>query len=166
MPSQSAIYAGRAGSGSLNLRLLGGYLRSGAGLGEPVREGCILAITGECDNAFEWAAHEPEALRSGCRSRSLTRSESGAPTADVKAPFETVVELIRQGSRRDLYATTYDAAVALLAYGFPSIWCRRPGSMPAPPRYPPCAQPVSPPLNESSPLLSPAGGVCSGVEVV
>jgi len=82
---------------SLNLRLLGSYLRSGAGLGEPVREGCILAITGECDNAFEWAAHEPEALRSGCRSRSLMRSESRAPTADVKAPFETVVELIRQG---------------------------------------------------------------------
>jgi len=97
MPSQSAIYAGRAGSGTLNLRLLGSYLRSGAGLGEPVREGCILAITGECDNAFEWAAHEPEALRSGCRSRSLMRSESRAPTADVKAPFETVVELIRQG---------------------------------------------------------------------
>jgi hypothetical protein len=51
MQSQSAIRAGPAGSGSLNLRLLGSYLRSGAGLGEPVREGCILAITGECDNA-------------------------------------------------------------------------------------------------------------------
>jgi 4-carboxymuconolactone decarboxylase len=48
---------------------LGRYLRSGAGLGEPVREACILAIARECDNAFEWAAHEPEALRVGVPQR-------------------------------------------------------------------------------------------------
>jgi hypothetical protein len=44
---------------------LGSYLRSGAGLSEPVREVCILAIAGECHNAFERATHEPEALRVG-----------------------------------------------------------------------------------------------------
>src|SRR5271169_6927322 len=41
------------------------YLRHGSGLSEPVREVCILAIAREFDNAFEWAAHEPEALRVG-----------------------------------------------------------------------------------------------------
>ena len=82
---------------SLNLRLLGSYLRSGAGLGEPVREGCIRASPVNVTTRSSGQRPEPEVLRSGCRSRSLTRSESRAPTIDVKAPFETVVELIRQG---------------------------------------------------------------------
>ena len=132
-----------------------------------MREVCILAIAGECDNAFEWAAHEPEALRVGVPQQIIDAIRIRAATADMDAPFGTMVELIREAfTARSVGATTYDAALALLAYGFSSIWCRWPGSMPAPPRYSPCAQPVSASLNEGSPLLSPAGGVCSGVEVV
>jgi hypothetical protein len=38
----------------------GKYLSLRAGLREPVREACVLAMARECNSAFEWAAHEPE----------------------------------------------------------------------------------------------------------
>jgi 4-carboxymuconolactone decarboxylase len=94
---------------------LGRYLRSGAGLSEPVREVCILAIARECDNAFEWAAHEPEALRVGVPQQIIGAIGTRAPTADMEAPFGTVVELIREAfTARTVSATTYDTAVELL----------------------------------------------------
>jgi 4-carboxymuconolactone decarboxylase len=43
----------------------GKYLSLRAGLREPVREACVLAMARECNSAFEWAAHEPEALQVG-----------------------------------------------------------------------------------------------------
>jgi 4-carboxymuconolactone decarboxylase len=91
------------------------YLRHGAGLSEPVREVCILAIARECDNAFEWAAHEPEALRVGVPQQIIDAVKLGAPSADIEAPFGTVVELIREAfTARTVSATTYNAAVSLL----------------------------------------------------
>jgi 4-carboxymuconolactone decarboxylase len=93
---------------------LGRYLRSGAGPGESVREVCILAIARECDNAFEWAAHEPEALRGGVPQQIIDAIGMRAPT-DMEAPFGTMVELIREAfTARTVSATTYDTAVALL----------------------------------------------------
>ncbi len=41
------------------------YLRHEAGLGGRVREIAILTTAREFDSQFEWAAHEPEALREG-----------------------------------------------------------------------------------------------------
>ena len=61
-----------------------------------MREVCILAIAGECDNAFEWAAHEPEALRVGVPQQIIDAIRIRAPTADMDAPFGTMVELIRE----------------------------------------------------------------------
>ena len=87
-----------------------------------MREVCILAIAGECDNALEWAAHGPEALRVGVPQQIIDAIRIRAPTADMDAPFGTVVELIREAfTARSVSATTYHAAVALLAYGFSSI---------------------------------------------
>jgi hypothetical protein len=43
----------------------GNYLRFDASLSERVREVCVLAMAGECNSPFEWAAHEPEAGRAG-----------------------------------------------------------------------------------------------------
>jgi hypothetical protein len=89
-----------------------------------VREVCILAIAGECDNAFVWAAHGPEALRVGVPQQISDAIRIRAPTADMDAPFGTVVELIREAfTARSVSATTSDAAAALLAYGISSIWC-------------------------------------------
>ena len=91
------------------------YLRHGAGLSEPVREVCILAIALEFDNAFEWAAHEPEALRVGVSQHIVDAIKYRASTADIEAPFGTVVELIREAfTERTVSQTTYDAAVSLL----------------------------------------------------
>jgi len=91
------------------------YLRHGAGLSEPVREVCILAIARECDNAFEWAAHEREALRVGVPQQIIDAIKRRAPSADIDAPFGTVVELIREAfTERTVSQTTYDAAVSLL----------------------------------------------------
>src|ERR1700733_5849801 len=41
------------------------YLRYGAGFDPKVREIAILTVAREADSQFEWAAHEPEALKEG-----------------------------------------------------------------------------------------------------
>jgi 4-carboxymuconolactone decarboxylase len=93
----------------------GNYLRFDAGLSETVREVCVLAMARECNSAFEWAAHEPEALQVGVPPeviKSIKFRES--PTA-MEAPFGTVVQLIREAfTERSVNAATYEAAVSLL----------------------------------------------------
>jgi 4-carboxymuconolactone decarboxylase len=94
---------------------LGSYLRSGAGLSEPVREASILATAREFNNAFEWAAHEPEALRVGVPQQIIHAIKLRQPTTDMEPPFGTVVELIREAfTAGSVSAATYDAAVSLL----------------------------------------------------
>jgi 4-carboxymuconolactone decarboxylase len=91
------------------------YLRHRSGLSEPLREVCILAVARECDNAFEWAAHEPEALRVGVAQQLIDAIKLRAPSADIEAPFGIVVQLIREAfTARTVSATTYDAALSLL----------------------------------------------------
>src|SRR6266700_1007822 len=46
-------------------RPLNHYLRHEAGLGARVREIAILVTARSLDSQFEWAAHEPEAVREG-----------------------------------------------------------------------------------------------------
>jgi 4-carboxymuconolactone decarboxylase len=94
---------------------LDAYLRHGSGLSEPVREVCILAIAREFDNAFEWAAHEVEALRVGVPQEIIDAIKFRGPSADIEAPFGTVVELIREAfTERAVSAATYNAAISLL----------------------------------------------------
>jgi 4-carboxymuconolactone decarboxylase len=94
---------------------LGVYLRFGGGLSEPVREVCVLATARECSNAFEWAAHEPEAVRVGVPPHIIQSIKFREPTADMEAPYGIVVELIREAfTTRSVSAATYDAAVSLL----------------------------------------------------
>jgi 4-carboxymuconolactone decarboxylase len=91
------------------------YLRHGAGLSEPVREVCILALARECDSAFEWAAHEREALRVGVPQQIIDAIKLRAPSTDIEPLFGTVVELIREAfTERTVSAATYNAAVSLL----------------------------------------------------
>jgi 4-carboxymuconolactone decarboxylase len=89
------------------------YLRHGSGLSESVREVCILAIARECDNAFEWAAHELEASRVGVSQQVIDSIKLRVSSADIEAPFGTVVELIREAfTARTVSAATYKAAVS------------------------------------------------------
>jgi 4-carboxymuconolactone decarboxylase len=93
----------------------GKYLRFGTGLSETVREVCILAMARECNGAFEWAAHEPEALRVGVSAKVIKSIKFREPTAAMEAPFGTVVQVIREAfTERSVSAATYDAAVSLL----------------------------------------------------
>lgn len=91
------------------------YLRFDAGLSEVVREVCILATACECNSAFEWAAHEPEALSVGVPEEIVQSIKFCEPSAEMEALFGTVVELIREAfTARSVSAATYDAAVSLL----------------------------------------------------
>jgi 4-carboxymuconolactone decarboxylase len=93
----------------------GNYLRFDAGLSEPVREVCVLAMARECNSAFEWAAHEPEASQVGVPETVIQSIKFREPTATMEAPFATVVQLIREAfTERSVSAATYDAAVSLL----------------------------------------------------
>jgi 4-carboxymuconolactone decarboxylase len=69
----------------------GNYLRFEAGLSEPVREVCVLAMARECNRAFEWATHEPEALQVGVPAEVIKSIKFRVPTTAMEAPFGTVV---------------------------------------------------------------------------
>jgi len=88
---------------SRRTRPLNRYLRHEAGLGARVRELAILTTARELNRQFEWAAHEPEAIRE-CISLEIIevikhrRDSSGLDAADA-----IVIELGREifGARRD-----------------------------------------------------------------
>jgi 4-carboxymuconolactone decarboxylase len=93
----------------------GNYLRFGAGLSETVREVCVLATARECNSAFEWAAHEPEALRVGVPEKVIQSIKFRESTAAIEAPFGTVVQIIREAfTERSVSAAAYGAAVSPL----------------------------------------------------
>ena len=93
----------------------GNYLRFRAGLKEPIREVCVLAMARECNSAFEWAAHEPEAMHVGVPAAVIKSIKFREPTASMDVPFGTVVQLIREAfTERAVSPSTYDAAVSLL----------------------------------------------------
>jgi 4-carboxymuconolactone decarboxylase len=76
---------------------------------------CVLAAAREFNNAFEWAAHEPEALRVGVPLEIIEAIKLREPIAEMQEPFGTVIELIRGAlTAGSVNAETYDAAVALL----------------------------------------------------
>jgi hypothetical protein len=54
----------------------------------------------ECNSAFEWAAHEPEALQVGVPAEVIKSIKFRKPTATMEAPFGTVVGIrqVRDGS--------------------------------------------------------------------
>jgi 4-carboxymuconolactone decarboxylase len=97
----------------------GNYLRFNAGLTEPVREAGVLAMARECNSAFEWAAHEPEALQVGVPADVIELIKFRKPTSTMEVPFGTVVQLIREAfTERSVSAERYDAAVSLLGVRF------------------------------------------------
>jgi 4-carboxymuconolactone decarboxylase len=98
----------------------GRYLRFEAGLDEAVREVCILATARECDTAFEWAAHEPEALRVGVPEDVVGAIKFREDVSTIPAPYGTVVALIREAlTEHAVSSNTYTAAIAL--FGVPRL---------------------------------------------
>ena len=101
-------------------RPLNHYLRYESGLGGRVRELAILTTARAHDSQFEWAAHEPEALREGLSPEIVDivrhcRSTAGLDEADAividlgremftarKVTPETFARALRQFGRRSL----------------------------------------------------------------
>src|SRR4051812_19166051 len=94
-------------------RPLNHYLRNEAALGGRLRELAILATARELDSQFEWAAHEPEALREGVSPEIIDRIRHRKDTADLDLADAIVIELGREifGSRK-VSSQTFARALA------------------------------------------------------
>jgi 4-carboxymuconolactone decarboxylase len=94
-------------------RALNRYLRQEAGLGGRVRELAILTTARELDSQFEWAAHEPEAVRDGVSPEIIDVIRYRKDTAHLDAADAAVIELGREifGARR-VNLATYERALA------------------------------------------------------
>jgi 4-carboxymuconolactone decarboxylase len=92
-PSGIGLYSPKAAE---HARALNRYLRFEAGFTPRVREIAILTTAREMDSQFEWAAHEPEALKEGVEPRVIEVIKHRKPTAGLDEPDATVIELGRQ----------------------------------------------------------------------
>jgi 4-carboxymuconolactone decarboxylase len=88
------------------------YLRYEAGFTARVREVAILTTARECDSQFEWAAHEPEALKEGIAPALIDVIRNRAPLAGVDPADATIIALGREmfGARK-VSSATYAAAL-------------------------------------------------------
>lgn len=97
--------AGLRGPGAIRLhsprvskftRGMGSYLRYEAGFPEPIRELIILVAAREMDSRFEWAAHEPEALRVGLTSEVIDVVRHRKPTDGLDPAHALIIDFGRQ----------------------------------------------------------------------
>lgn len=75
---------------------LNGYLRHDAGFDPKVREVAILTVAREMDSRFEWAAHEPEALKVGVPAEAVDAIKHRKPLTGLDETFAAVIEYGRQ----------------------------------------------------------------------
>ena len=88
------------------------YLRYEAGFSPRVREVAILTTARECDSQFEWAAHEPEALKEGVPASLIDVIRNRAPLTGIDQADANIIQLGREmfGARK-VSAATYAAAL-------------------------------------------------------
>lgn len=93
-------------------RPVNAYLRFEAGFSPHVREVAILTTARECDSQFEWAAHEPEALKEGVPASLIDVIRHRRPLSGVDPADATIIALGREmfGARK-VSAQTYAAAL-------------------------------------------------------
>ena len=72
------------------------YLRFQSGLSPRIREIAILTTAREMDSQFEWAAHEPEALKEGVPPSVIDAIKHRRSTEGLDAADAVVIELGRQ----------------------------------------------------------------------
>src|SRR5947209_12650025 len=89
-PSGIGLYSPKAAE---HARALNRYLRFEAGFTPRVREIAILTTAREMDSQFEWAAHEPEALKAGVDARVIDVIKQRLPTAGLEEADATVIAL-------------------------------------------------------------------------
>ncbi len=103
--SRPGIIAGLQGPAGIQLQspgiaphlsALNSYLRFKAGFTPQVREIAILATAREMDSQFEWAAHEPEALKEGVAQEVIDAIKHRRGTEGLDEEAALVIELARQ----------------------------------------------------------------------
>jgi 4-carboxymuconolactone decarboxylase len=72
------------------------YLRFGAGFDPKLREVAILTVAREMDSRFEWAAHEPEALKVGVAQHVIDVIKYRKSTEGLSKIDAAVIEFGRQ----------------------------------------------------------------------
>jgi 4-carboxymuconolactone decarboxylase len=97
---------------SKNARPVNYYLRYQAGFSGRVREVAILTTARECDSQFEWAAHEPEALKEGVPAALVDIIRNRADLKGVDAADANIIALGREmfGARK-VSSETYARAL-------------------------------------------------------
>jgi 4-carboxymuconolactone decarboxylase len=75
---------------------LSSYLRYEAGFDPKVREVAILTVAREMDSRFEWAAHEPEALKAGLPAGIIDIIKHRKSTQGIDETYAAVIELGRE----------------------------------------------------------------------
>ena len=76
--------------------VIGDYLRHEAAYGPKVREVAILTVAREMDSQFEWAAHEPEALKVGVAPETIDVIKRRLSTQALSETDAAVIEFGRQ----------------------------------------------------------------------
>ena len=79
-----------------HLVALNQYLRFNSGISPRIREIAILTTAREMDSQFEWAAHEPEALKVGVPANVVDAIKHRRASAGLDEADATVIELGRQ----------------------------------------------------------------------
>lgn len=82
--------------GAASLNAHNKYLRFEAGITPRVREVAILATAREFDSQFEWAAHEPEALKEGVPPAVIDVIKHRKPTTGLDETDAMLIEMGRQ----------------------------------------------------------------------
>jgi len=72
------------------------YLRHGAGFDPKIREVAILTVAREMDSRFEWAAHEPEALKVGVAPQVIDVIKHRKSTTGLSEIDAAIIEFGRQ----------------------------------------------------------------------
>jgi 4-carboxymuconolactone decarboxylase len=75
---------------------LSSYLRYEAGFDPKVREVAILTVAREMDSRFEWAAHEPEALKVGLPADIIDVIKHRKSTQGIDETYAAIIELGRE----------------------------------------------------------------------
>jgi 4-carboxymuconolactone decarboxylase len=82
--------------GGLHLLALNRYLRFESGIAPRLREVAILTTLREMQSQFQWAAHEPEALRVGVPAETIAAIKHRRSTKGLDETDALVIELGRQ----------------------------------------------------------------------
>ena len=92
------------------------YLRHEAGFDPKVREVAILTVAREMDSRFEWAAHEPEALKVGVAPDVVDAIKYRKSTASLSDIDAAIVEFGRQAvGKHTVDAAAYRAAESIVS---------------------------------------------------